>query len=91
MEAVVELDELAAVAVGVAAVGTADCTGRKDCWTQGQKAGMPWLSFGSTEDWQMKMKMNPGKIVCQAVTSQTECTKLELPPELQLWQSVQQQ
>ena len=41
MEAVVEFDELAAVAVGVAAVGTADCTGRKDCWIWVQKAEMP--------------------------------------------------
>ena len=50
MGAVVEFDELTAVAVGVADVGTADCTGRKDCWIWVQKAGMPWLSFGSTED-----------------------------------------
>ena len=84
----IELDELTAVAV----VDIADCTGRKDCWIWEQKAGMPWLSFGSREDWQMKMRMKmcPERIACQAVTSQTECTKLELPPELQLWQSVRQ-
>ena len=84
----IELGELTAVAV----VDIADCTGRKDCWIWEQKAGMPWLSFESREDWlpTMKMKLNPGKIACQAVRSQIAYTKLEPPPELQLWQSVQQ-
>ena len=38
MVAVVELGELTADAVVVAGVGTADCTGHKDCWIWVQKA-----------------------------------------------------
>ena len=51
MVAGVELGELSGVAVVVADVGTADCTGRK-CWIWAQKAEMPWPSFGFTVDFE---------------------------------------
>ena len=41
----VELDELNAVAVGVADAGTAGCTVRKGWWVWARKAEMPLLNF----------------------------------------------